>query len=230
MNSPTPIEKLVRIIDCETTGMDPESDRIVELASLDWTDDGFSNSQQFLVNPGIPIPATASAVHHITDTMVADAPSIEAVFPLFEGAPIYCAHNARFDQGFIPFKAHWICTYKVALHLWRDAPGHSNQVLRYHLGIESPPAEAGEMAHRALYDVWTTARLFERMLGELSVKEMVQISMKPALLPKLTFGKHANVPIEDVPKDYLSWITTSGKFDDDEDVIHTARHYLTFSG
>ena len=110
-----------------------------------------------------------------------------------------------------------------ALSLFPDAPAHSNQVLRYWLDLRDPPAEAGDLAHRALYDAWTTAFLFERFLEDLTVAQMVKISANPALLPRLGFGKHAGIPLSEVPKDYLVWIVGQ---DFDEDVRFTAQHYL----
>lgn len=219
------IEKRVKIIDCETTGMNADEDRIVELASMDWTDPGFGNEMTTLVNPGVPLPATASAVHHITDDMVADAIDIISALKMFEGAPIYCAHNARFDQQFIPFQAHWICTYKVAIKLWPEAPAHTNQALRYWLNLGAIPMSAEMLPHRALFDVKTTAIIFERAMNDLTVAQMVAISRDPALLPRFSFGQHVGVPLEDVPASYLDWILNRNDFED-EDVLHTPRTFL----
>lgn len=216
------MEKRVRIIDTETTGIEP-TDQLVEIASVDWTEAGLCNPLQTLVRPTIPIPATASAVHHIRDRDVEGAPDTTHAISLFVDAPIYAAHNARFDRMFLPFEGPWVCTYKVALSLFPDAPAHSNQVLRYWLDLRDPPAEAGDLAHRALYDAWTTAFLFERFLEDLTVAQMVKISANPALLPRLGFGKHAGIPLSEVPKDYLVWIVGQ---DFDEDVRFTAQHYL----
>lgn len=218
------MEKRVRIIDCETTGFDPEEDRLVEIAAVDWVDGFFEPARSTLVNPGIPIPPTASAVHHITDRMVADAPSPEEALRAFDGELIYCAHNSRFDRGFLPFHAHWICTYRVALNLWPDAPGFSNQVLRYFLKLEDPPEDLGP-PHRAAHDAWVTSRIFAFALETLSAARMIEISSRPALLPSFTFGKHAGQPIAEIPRSYLSWILSKGD-EFDEDVLHTARMHL----
>jgi exodeoxyribonuclease X len=216
------MEKRVRIIDTETTGVEP-TDQLVEIASVDWTEDGLGNSLQTMVRPTIEIPATASAIHHIRNRDVADAPLAKDAIARFADAPIFAAHNARFDRMFLPFEGPWVCTYKVALSLFPDAPAHSNQVLRYWLDLADPPAEAGQLAHRALYDAWTTAFLFERFLEDLTVAQMVTISASPALLPRFSFGKHARIPLSDVPKDYLAWVVGQ---EFDEDVRFTAQHYL----
>lgn len=52
--------------DLETTGVDVESDRIVTAAVLGLGGGGSSDSHEWLADPGIEIPAEATAVHHIT--------------------------------------------------------------------------------------------------------------------------------------------------------------------
>jgi exodeoxyribonuclease X len=218
----TNLKKHVRIIDVETTGIE-DDDQLVEIASVDWNDGVLGNPLQTLTRPSIPIPPEVSAIHHITDSMVEDAPVVLDALQRFQDANIFAAHNAKFDQRFLGFEAHWICTYKCALHIWPEAPNHKNQTLRYWLDLAAPPMESGQMAHRALYDAWTTAHIFVRLTDEMTINDMVQISKSPALLPKLHFGKHAGVPIAEVPKDYLAWLVGQ---DFDEDTMHTAKHYL----
>ncbi len=66
--------------DTETTGIQPANDRVIEIAAYDPLD-----GRQFvqLVNPGRPIPAEATAIHHITNEMVAEAPSFAEVADQF---------------------------------------------------------------------------------------------------------------------------------------------------
>lgn len=217
------------VVDCETTGTE-DTDEVVEVAAarLDFIGE-ITEIYSSLVQPTIPIPPEASAIHHITDEMVAGAPRLGSVLGEVEmGGSLFVAHNVRFDRRYLSLSGDWICTYKLALQVWPDAPGHSNQVLRYWLGLEGPPPEAGH-PHRALYDVFVTARLFQRIMetARLSTDEMIAISAQPALLPCFRFGKHANVPISEVPRDYLRWIVekSAAGEDFDEDVIHTARHH-----
>jgi DNA polymerase-3 subunit epsilon len=58
------------VIDCETTGTDVQNDRIIELGFQQWTSEGLIKEWRSLIRPGIPIPAAASHIHHITDEMV----------------------------------------------------------------------------------------------------------------------------------------------------------------
>ena len=212
----------IRIIDCETTGT-TDDDQVVEIGSVDLKDRELANAMSTLVQPTIPIPPVACAVHHITDDMVAGAPSIEEAMAPYMDARVFAAHNCAFDRRFLPFEGDWICTYKAAMTVWPDAPEHKNQVLRYWLGLPALPDWVGINPHRALFDAWTTAMLLQRLLDQRSVEELVEISGKPLLLPFLRFGKHANVPMREVPKDYLEWILRE---DFDEDVMHTARHWV----
>jgi exodeoxyribonuclease X len=70
---------VVRVIDIETTGTDPEQDAVIEIASVDVLADGtIANRQSTLVRPGIPVPPEASAVHHLIDEDLAGAPPTPA--------------------------------------------------------------------------------------------------------------------------------------------------------
>lgn len=91
-------------IDLETTGLDRETDRIVEMAAVRWEDGRETGHFQALINPGIPIPASATAIHGITDAMVADCPTVAELLPAFVEfcqATAVIAHNAKFDMGFL---------------------------------------------------------------------------------------------------------------------------------
>jgi DNA polymerase-3 subunit epsilon len=96
------------ILDTETTGLDPATDRIVEIAAVLLRPDGTHSSLSSLLNPGMRIPAEASAIHGIHDANVVDAPRFQDVWPgirpLLDGA-IVCAYNAPFDREFIRAEA-----------------------------------------------------------------------------------------------------------------------------
>jgi len=69
--------KPIVFIDLETTGLNPWSDRIVEAAFLKINTDGERESLTKLINPEIPIPAEATAIHGITDSDVAGEPNFK---------------------------------------------------------------------------------------------------------------------------------------------------------
>jgi exodeoxyribonuclease X len=196
-----------------------------------------------LVKPEHPISFEAMACHHIVESMVADAPSLEQVladFPGISRTEYFAAHNAPFDRKYLPSYLQdkpWLDTYRIALHLWPDAPSHSNQVLRYWMGLDvsDMPAEAGGMAHRALYDAFCTTKLLEKMIAtvcedcnmsfEDAVQHLLELSAAPVVLRKVRFGKHRDELWKDVPKSYLQWI--SKQTDMNADVLFTAKHYLS---
>ena len=67
------------VFDTETTGRDPGGDRLVELAAVRFDPDAESDSYHARINPGVPIPAAATAVHGITDADVAGCPAFTDV-------------------------------------------------------------------------------------------------------------------------------------------------------
>lgn len=220
----------IRCIDFETTGIPSEADpdhAIVEIGMCDvMVTNGFpsvlSDTVSVLCNPGRPIPHEAMAVHHITDDMVSDATGTIDVL----GSPDYfAAHNADYEQKFFGTGRPFICTWKVALRLWPEASSHGLQFLRYHLGL-SPRPEECVPPHRAGPDAYLCAVLMERILedGRASLDDMVRWSSGPALLPRITFGKHKGSKWEDAPTDYLDWIVN--KSDMDRDVKANAKHHL----
>jgi exodeoxyribonuclease X len=228
---------IIRCLEFETTGLDPtDGARVCEIGITDvmalptssndardvqWA---IGPTKSILVNPGHHIPAEISAVHHITDADVAAAPPFSEVAQvILEDASevCLCAHNNRFEQKFFTVPAPWIDTYRVALHLAPQAPEHKLQTLRYWLKLDADKDRASP-PHRAGPDTYVTALLVQRMLAKLSVTQMIEISSRPAILPKLTFG--VMKPLEEVPSSYLHWLLDN--ITDDEDVIATARHHL----
>ncbi len=72
------LERPLAVIDTESTGLNPETARIVRLGVLRVEPDGRRKLRSELVNPGMPIPEGATAVHGITDDDVADRPPFRA--------------------------------------------------------------------------------------------------------------------------------------------------------
>jgi len=91
-------------IDTETTGRDPSTDRVIEVAAVVWDGTAVSERFSWLVNPGCPIPAETTEVHGITDADVADKPSFAEILPeLLEALAgrVPLAYNAEFDRRFL---------------------------------------------------------------------------------------------------------------------------------
>jgi len=97
-----PIDALDLVaIDTETTGRDPEVDRIVEIACVRFRGDAVVERTSWLVNPGRPIPKEASDIHGISDEAVKDAgafSSVAADVLRAIGGAIPVAYNAEYDR------------------------------------------------------------------------------------------------------------------------------------
>jgi DNA polymerase III subunit epsilon len=81
--------KPICFFDLETTGTDKMNDRIIEIAMVEWDGQVKSKFHSF-VNPGIPIPAAATAVHGFTDAMVASAPTFETIASVVYDFIVHC--------------------------------------------------------------------------------------------------------------------------------------------
>jgi exodeoxyribonuclease X len=235
---PTPIESAVfLVVDTETTGLNPSEDRVCEVAGVRTSLAGGEGRRfEALVNPQRSIPPEASAIHHLTDLDVAQAPNLEVVMPLLTWDPFDCwgAHNAAFDFGFLPhLNKPVLCTLRLARKLLPDLPKHANQYLRYAIPLAVPSAK-GLPAHRALADVMVTAALLHHLLGEArrlqpqitTVEDLVAFSSQPVLLKTCRFGnKHRDKPWSQVPKDYLAWMLREVQ-GMDADTRFTVEHWM----
>lgn len=235
--------KRIVFFDTETTG-NMEQDVLCQIA--------YKHGEENFVclyNPGKKIPPEASAVHHITNKMVADKEAFRSsqhhptIKELFEHPDtVVVAHNAPFDLGMLKKEgiepANYICTLRVARHLDKEGKidRYNLQYLRYLLEID-----VDAQAHDAMGDVVVLEKLFERLKNKLveedgmteeeAIEEMIKISSHPSLLRTFHFGKHNGRKIADVlatDRDYLEWLLNqklqSG--DKDEDWIYTLEHHL----
>lgn len=95
------LNRPVMFFDLETTGTDALHDRIVEISMIKVMPDGTDIQRTVRVNPGMPIPAEATAVHHITDADVADKPLFsqlaEGLAQSFRGCDLAGFNSNRFD-------------------------------------------------------------------------------------------------------------------------------------
>lgn len=87
--------------DLETTGINITKDKIVEISYIKIYPNGKKETKTLRINPGVPIPPESTAIHHITDEDVADAPTFKEVAKelanTFEGCDIAGFNSNRFD-------------------------------------------------------------------------------------------------------------------------------------
>ncbi|HJX53717.1 MAG TPA: exonuclease domain-containing protein [Polyangia bacterium] len=221
------------VIDVETTGLDPKTDGVCEIGWCTTTESAGAFFASQLVNPGIPISPHASAVNHLVDADVANAPSLERVVLehyIFDwGIPV--AHNAPFDSAFLPMiKGPWLDTRRMARRYLPEAPQHSNQFLRYFLKLDVPRTV---VPHRAEGDAVTTAALLRYLLNgpakadfeRLTIEDFVREQSAPIRLRTIGFGKYKGKPWSEAPRDYLLWLSRNSE-SSDEDTAFTVRSYL----
>jgi DNA polymerase III epsilon subunit family exonuclease len=171
------------VLDLETTGLSPKTDRIIEFAGVRYRLGTETDKFVSLINPGCGIPEDVEKINHISDEMVAGAPGPEEVLPKIRdflgGLPVV-AHNAPFDAGFLKtyyagMKLRFGNTVLDTLALCRRAfpalRSYSLSAMKRQLGIET------EAAHRALPDVYATAHVLEACAAALSAPS-------PAPLPR----------------------------------------------
>ena len=95
------LERPIAFIDVETTGTNPHSDRVVELSILKVHPDGKEEYKSHRVNPGVPIPAEATAIHGITDADVKGEPEFRqyarSVCDFLDGCDIGGFNVIKFD-------------------------------------------------------------------------------------------------------------------------------------
>ena len=224
--------------DTETTSLE-EDRRMVEIAFKH----GRSEIESFRVYPEEEITIGAMAVHHITNEDVAQLlpfeshPSYFKLKKYFSDPDVVAiAHNAKFDIEVLGNEGievgRYICTYRLALFLDQEGEyeQHTLQYLRYAMNLDC--GKTGP-AHSAHSDVVVLRQLFIALAWEYSqryecdpeslISDIIEISTKPALLPRLTFGKHRGTLYSEAPKSYLRWMAGQ---EFDENVLYTVKHYL----
>ena len=163
------------VLDTETTGLDPKSHRIVELACIELVNHLPTGAKLHkLINPEMDIPAESAAIHGITNAKVKDAPvfaEIAAEFLEFVGDSKLVIHNAEFDVGFlngelvrlgfpkIPI-ARAIDTVHMARKKFPGAPA-SLDALCKRFGVDN----AHRMLHGALLDADLLAQVYLELIG-----------------------------------------------------------------
>lgn len=95
------LKNAIIFFDLETTGINITKDRIVEISYIKVYPNGDEEERTIRINPEMPIPAEATAIHHITDDDVKNCPIFKSIAKelsrVFEGADIAGYNSNRFD-------------------------------------------------------------------------------------------------------------------------------------
>ncbi len=216
-------------VDCESTGLDPATDRIVEIAVTRFTLAELLESYESLINPERDIPQISQNIHKISNAMVAGKPKIGEVLPtilkLLEGKVIV-GHGINFDIALICAEAKR-CQIPTTLHnapfidtlrlarLYGESPINSLDKLREHFNLEP------QGTHRAMSDVLVNIEVFKHLIKRYkTLKEILQALEKPIKLRAMPLGKHKGRRFEEIPLEYLLW---AEKKDFDQDLLHSIR-------
>lgn len=184
------------VLDTETTGFDFARDKLVEIGAIELTNySPTGRTFHTYLNPGIPVPIEAQAVHGLTDEFLADKPKfqqIAAEFISFVGTDPIVAHNAAFDMGFLQAAAgHIPNTIIDTLALARKRHPNANNTLdglcrRYRIST------AARTHHGALLDAELLAAVYVELIGRQSAMslevvtasaESVTNAVRPNVLP-----------------------------------------------
>ncbi len=164
------------VLDLETTGFSAVNEKITEIGIMKVKDGEVLDEFACFVNPEKHIPQRVQEVTNITDEMVADAETIDKVFPKMlefignDKNAVLVAHNAGFDIGFLKqnakvlgyeFDYTYLDTLSLAKDLFPEYKKYKLGKIADNLGIKV------EVAHRALDDVDTTVKVFRVMLDML---------------------------------------------------------------
>lgn len=153
-------------IDVETTGINPEKERMIELAAFrPETGEWF----QTLISPGRPLPGHIVELTGIADEMLSEAPkekeAMEAFFEFLQEDTILLGHNVGVDYSFLiqairrlgwrETKFFGIDTLKLSRVLCPQLPNKKLETMVAHFGLTN------ERPHRALEDAKVTANLYQ---------------------------------------------------------------------
>lgn len=174
-----------------------------------------------LIDPERPISPQASGIHHITDDMVYDKPTLSEFmemhdYPFADEDLVVAGHNVQFDNRMIgehlPPEYRKICTLKLARIIWPGAEDHKLQTLRYKFKLDAGTA------HRAMGDVVACISLLRLMMDEVrtDLPGLMALAQQPISLDTLMpFGKHKGEKLRSIPISYVRWLLDKTDIDPD---------------
>jgi DNA polymerase-3 subunit epsilon len=189
------------VVDLETTGGRTRSsdgtpaDTITEIGAVKVRGGVVLGEFGTLVDPQRSIPPQIVALTGITTAMVYDAPTIDAVLPMFlefAGDAVLVAHNAGFDIGFLRAAAqrceiHWpqpqvLCTVRLARRVLsrEEAPSVALAALARLFAVATQPT------HRALDDARATVDVLHALIERVGNQGVHTYAELRAYLPNVT--------------------------------------------
>jgi DNA polymerase-3 subunit epsilon len=228
------LNRPICFFDLETTGIDVAKDRIVEIAILKVFPNGNKESKTWLVNPTIPIPAQATAVHGITNEQVANEPTFKElssqIHAMIKDSDLAGFNSDRFDipllaeellRADIDFDMRNRVSVDVQTIFHKKEERTLSAAYRFYCNQSLDNAHSAEADTTATYEV-LKAQLDRYPDLENDVKTLSEYTTRKksvdfagfiALNDKgqeiFTFGKHKGALVEDVfdkEPGYFGWI------------------------
>lgn len=219
-------------VDCESTGLDPQKDRMIEIAVARFTFDQVLQTFESLIDPECAIPQVSQDIHKISIDMLQGKPKVAQILPevlKMIGGHILVGHGIGFDIALIAAEAKrsqiptniekqpFIDTLRMA-RLYGESPINSLQRLREHFNIEP------EGAHRAMSDVIVNIEVFKYLAKSYQTTEQLLKTLeKPIKLKTMPLGKHKGRKFDEIPVEYLLW---AERKDFDQDLLFSIRSEL----
>lgn len=175
-------------IDLETTGLQPKTDKIIEIGAIRVDEGVVTGEWESLVNPERKLEERIVELTGIRDEQLAEAKKISELLPdllAFLGERPLLGHSVNFDFAFLKraaagekrsFERQGIDTLKIARKYLQDLESRSLGALCKHYGIP-------HKAHRALDDARATADLYRKLVEEFYEKEAAE-GEKNLFVPK----------------------------------------------
>lgn len=231
-------ERKLICIDLETTGVDPETDRIIEIAMLEVTDNPHPCKMHYLLNPGVQIPKVVEELTGITNERVERCLPFRAiaqfVYEFIQGADLLGFNLRSFD---VPLLVNELqrCNYELDLTQTRILDACVLFKKQYPRTLEAAiknylPNIERENAHSAMPDVEYTIKVWKEQLklGGLEGKSRDELQLESTqivdgmipidLAGKLgrapcgmicwTFGKYRGRAIKE-DLGYCTWVLSS---------------------
>jgi DNA polymerase III subunit epsilon len=243
------LHKPLVILDLETTGINPQTDRIVEISVLKAMPDGRQEQRTRRVNPCMPIPPDATAIHGIADADVANEPRFAQLAAslrrLLDGCDL-CGFNlkrfdlpflnAEFNRASLPLSLEGRAILDPMEIFHTREPRDLPAAVRFYCGREH------ENAHAAFDDALATAEVLDAMLGHYAdlprtVAGLHQHFKNPNAVDsagkfirvedqiRFTFGPYRGQPLDAVARTdpgFLQWMLTRDFLDDTKAIVKNA--------
>lgn len=182
------------VLDTETTGWSPDKgDRVIEIAAavFDPVTGKLGKTFHEYVNPGLPIEAQATAIHGITNEMLADKPPFEAIadglIEFVRGTRVII-HNATFDTRFLnsemkkakrekfeEFPEQIVCSRRLARAVLPPSQSAKLDDLCDLFGVD----RSIRTLHGALVDVSLLAQVYPHLRAKKAERDAVLASLLP---------------------------------------------------